>query len=157
MDFKYWLTLIINSININMKKYLFLIVLIVALAACDNNSSTDTKLNSQSSTSLSDTLRDTSRSTLPTITNNTTGTSNTKVNPEHGQPGHRCDIAVGAPLNSTPAPITQQTQPAPINQPQPATPKFTTATGMNPEHGKPGHRCDIGVGTPLSQPVKKIP
>lgn len=25
------------------------------------------------------------------------------MNPPHGQPGHRCDIAVGAPLNSKPA------------------------------------------------------
>ena len=25
--------------------------------------------------------------------------SNKKLNPAHGQPGHRCDIAVGAPLN----------------------------------------------------------
>jgi len=24
------------------------------------------------------------------------------VNPAHGQPNHRCDIAVGAPLNSKP-------------------------------------------------------
>src|SRR6188474_1027285 len=24
------------------------------------------------------------------------------MNPPHGQPGHRCDIAVGAPLNSPP-------------------------------------------------------
>jgi hypothetical protein len=25
------------------------------------------------------------------------------LNPPHGQPNHRCDIAVGAPLNSPPA------------------------------------------------------
>ena len=25
------------------------------------------------------------------------------MNPAHGQPGHRCDISVGAPLNSAPA------------------------------------------------------
>jgi len=25
------------------------------------------------------------------------------MNPAHGQPGHRCDIAVGQPLNSKPA------------------------------------------------------
>ena len=25
------------------------------------------------------------------------------LNPPHGKPGHRCDIAVGAPLNSAPA------------------------------------------------------
>lgn len=28
------------------------------------------------------------------------------MNPAHGQPGHRCDVAVGAPLNSAPAKTT---------------------------------------------------
>jgi hypothetical protein len=74
------------------------------------------------------------------------------LNPEHGKPGHRCDIAVGAPLNSKPA-ITNTPQaisPAPspvtVNTSQP---QKTVAPGMNPEHGKPGHRCDIAVGLPL--------
>jgi hypothetical protein len=87
------------------------------------------------------------------------------MNPPHGQPGHRCDIAVGAPLNSKPAapapqaipaaqsqPVVQAT-PATAQQPAPAAP---TAPGMNPPHGQPGHRCDIGVGAPLnSAPAKK--
>src|SRR6218665_1308736 len=30
------------------------------------------------------------------------------LNPAHGQPGHRCDIAVGAPLSSAPAATAQQ-------------------------------------------------
>jgi hypothetical protein len=34
------------------------------------------------------------------------------MNPQHGQPGHRCDIAVGAPLNSKPAAAT--TTPVPV-------------------------------------------
>ena len=144
----------------DVKKCLLVTLLFGALVACDNNSSADKELNSQSSNSISDTLRDTSRSTLPTLntqnTNQTTG-SNTNLNPAHGQPGHRCDITVGAPLNSKPTAITQQTQPALINQPQLSVPKSTIATGMNPEHGAPGHRCDIKVGTPLSQPVKKAP
>ena len=34
------------------------------------------------------------------------------MNPAHGQPGHRCDIAVGAPLNSAPAkPVSTPVQP----------------------------------------------
>lgn len=33
----------------------------------------------------------------------TQGAAAAGKNPAHGQPGHRCDIAVGAPLNSTPA------------------------------------------------------
>ncbi|WP_191019770.1 hypothetical protein [Flavobacterium selenitireducens] len=81
------------------------------------------------------------------------------MNPPHGQPGHRCDIAVGAPLNqpvksaSAPAP----TSPTTITKITPSTPVPTsnkTAPGMNPPHGQQGHRCDIAVGTPLSQPVK---
>jgi hypothetical protein len=36
------------------------------------------------------------------------------MNPPHGEPGHRCDIAVGAPLNSKPAaPTTVTTSNAP--------------------------------------------
>jgi hypothetical protein len=29
----------------------------------------------------------------------------------------------------------------------------TVATGMNPQHGQAGHRCDIAVGAPLNSPV----
>lgn len=79
------------------------------------------------------------------------------LNPEHGQPGHRCDIAVGAPLNSKPttpastATINPSTpaQPSIITTPAATTGSKTTAKGLNPEHGQPGHRCDIAVGAPL--------
>ena len=92
------------------------------------------------------------------------------MNPPHGQPGHRCDIAVGAPLNSAPA-KPQATQnksftvtPAQIgaanvkeitgNTAQLTSGTTKTAPGMNPPHGQPGHRCDIAVGAPLnSTPV----
>lgn len=74
------------------------------------------------------------------------------MNPPHGQPGHRCDIEVGAPLNSKPVQPTAPAAPVTIN-PQTAT--QPTAPGMNPPHGQPGHRCDIAVGAPLnSQPVQ---
>ncbi len=79
------------------------------------------------------------------------------MNPAHGQPGHRCDIAVGAPLNSKPAqqPAINQTSPINISADQAAKPVATTAVGpgMNPAHGQPGHRCDIAVGAPLSTPI----
>ncbi|MEO5948012.1 MAG: hypothetical protein ABIP79_14435 [Chitinophagaceae bacterium] len=98
----------------------------------------------------------------------TTSVSTTGLNPEHGKPGHRCDIAVGAPLNS------KSTQPQPsvtpsltntsdisaknatiVTNSQPVKP---VAAGMNPEHGKPGHRCDIAVGAPLnSKPAEVNP
>jgi len=77
------------------------------------------------------------------------------MNPPHGQPNHRCDIAVGAPLNSPPGqkPAVQPVQPQvqPQMQPQnvaPANPTVT-APGMNPPHGQPGHKCDVAVGAPL--------
>jgi hypothetical protein len=76
------------------------------------------------------------------------------LNPEHGQPGHRCDIAVGAPLNSKPAQpaTTPSATPFTISSDKPSPPAATTAVapGMNPAHGQPGHRCDIAVGAPLN-------
>ena len=82
------------------------------------------------------------------------------VNPEHGKPGHRCDIAVGAPLNSAPTqgPAAAQGQPIKVDpasmQIQQNAQAQKTKPGMNPPHGQPGHRCDIAVGEPLSTPVK---
>ena len=78
------------------------------------------------------------------------------MNPAHGQPGHRCDIAVGAPLNSpivvpknnTTAPQQTNAIPATIATPNPA-PTTPTPEGMNPPHGQEKHRCDIAVGAPL--------
>jgi hypothetical protein len=80
------------------------------------------------------------------------------MNPPHGQPNHRCDIAVGAPLNSpkaaTSPPSTTVQQPTPQGQAS-ITPvdmaSGTTATkpGMNPPHGQEGHRCEVAVGAPL--------
>ncbi len=78
------------------------------------------------------------------------------MNPPHGQPGHRCEISVGAPLNSKPA-ANEAAQPQVVTTQQPANnvtvtpqPAQKTAPGMNPPHGEPGHRCDISVGEPLN-------
>lgn len=78
------------------------------------------------------------------------------MNPPHGQPNHRCDIAVGAPLNSpkaasTPAPVPTQVQ-TPVNVAANSSAAVVTAPGMNPPHGQPNHRCDIAVGAPLDSP-----
>jgi len=59
---------------------------------------------------------------------------------------------VGAPLNSATVTAPQQTQQVVKNEVSPTT---KTAPGMNPQHGKPGHRCDIAVGAPLSQAIVK--
>lgn len=75
-------------------------------------------------------------------------TGNATLNPAHGLPGHRCDIAVGAVLNSTAAANQSSTLPTNTSL-QPIQPMATTGT-LNPEHGKPGHRCDIAVGAPLN-------
>ncbi|MCV9930026.1 hypothetical protein OIU83_20365 [Flavobacterium sp. LS1R49] len=83
------------------------------------------------------------------------------INPAHGQPGHRCDVAVGVPLNSAPTQTTQQVTTQ--TQTTTATPVVTTtsqpttvtAKGMNPPHGQKGHRCDIPVGAPLNSPATK--
>lgn len=88
------------------------------------------------------------------------------MNPPHGQPGHRCDIQVGAPLNSKPAaPAVQPgmatskqiTMPTPTMTSTPSSaPSIlnpnsgtTTAPGMNPPHGEAGHKCEVAVGAPL--------
>jgi hypothetical protein len=93
------------------------------------------------------------------------------MNPPHGQPGHDCDIAVGAPLNSPKnkntsqpptviqvdpnsssqeitIPATNPGQPQVIQTPPPTGP---TPPGMNPPHGQPGHDCAIPVGAPLKK------
>lgn len=104
-----------------------------------------------------------------TITNNTNpqvisgpAPAGTAVNPPHGQPGHRCEIAVGTPINSStsvapPQKISTNTTPQSVQNPTPAQ-KTVTAPGMNPPHGEPGHKCEIAVGAPLnSAPASAAP
>ena len=86
------------------------------------------------------------------------------MNPPHGQPGHRCEIPVGAPLNSKPAQNTQSQKTTPVVNQKPIEQPVmninsksgsTTIVGtstppeMNPPHGQEGHQCDIAVGAPL--------
>lgn len=80
------------------------------------------------------------------------------LNPAHGQPGHRCDISVGAPLNSAPAAVSKpavQTvaSPAVTAAPAPATPAMPVDPNakLNPPHGQPGHDCAVAVGAPLKK------
>jgi hypothetical protein len=69
------------------------------------------------------------------------------LNPAHGQPGHRCDISVGAPLDSatTPVKTNSQTSDVVLDNGTVTLPKGTP----NPAHGQPGHQCGKAVGTPL--------
>jgi hypothetical protein len=86
----------------------------------------------------------------------TTSTPKEALNPAHGEPGHRCDIPVGAPLSSPP-PVSTKNASTSANQSS-ATSTFNkpvydvdSAKGpLNPAHGQPGHRCDLAVGAPLT-------
>ena len=94
--------------------------------------------------------------TQPVQTNQLTTATVSKagLNPEHGKPGHRCDISVGAPLDSKPnQPVVTNPNPqvvTPTQQAPATTQPVAVAPGMNPSHGQPGHRCDIAVGAPLN-------
>ena len=89
------------------------------------------------------------------------------LNPEHGKPFHRCEIAVGAPIDSAPqqnaapqvaAPPMQNSNQSfntnPISAPAAVPVAAPQASGpkpaMNPAHGLPHHRCDLQVGAPLT-------
>lgn len=95
-----------------------------------------------------------------------TNSAKPALNPAHGEPHHRCDIAVGAPIDSQPAAqnsapqMTPQAAPAngfntnPISPTKAPSAAPVTATGpkpaLNPAHGEPHHRCDLEVGAPLT-------
>ena len=66
------------------------------------------------------------------------------LNPAHGQPGHRCDLAVGAPLPATENKNVNAVPSVKLENSKPA---------LNPAHGQPGHRCDLAVGAPLDTPM----
>jgi hypothetical protein len=115
--------------------------------------------------------------TLPKIDDQAVSQTGDEIilNPPHGQPGHRCEIPVGSPLNSssvnagpkinastsspaTPsairnnptAPTIQNANRLKSQQSQGNSPPPTgTKPANNPPHGQPWHRCDIPVGNPL--------
>ncbi|MBW3518354.1 hypothetical protein [Flavobacterium sp. NKUCC04_CG] len=137
-----------------MKKYAFIAIASVAFLTSCNDTKKETAVEEQAvATENAAAAIDANSTSAPAATAQAEG-----LNPEHGQPGHRCDIQVGQPLNTPVA-----TQPAatataaPAAAPQPflvndaAKAANTAATGnLNPAHGQPGHRCDIAVGQPLS-------
>lgn len=72
--------------------------------------------------------------------------STAEVNPAHGQPGHRCDIPVGAPLNQ------EATQSSGSNQMTESPVRLrSSAPKKNPPHGEPGHDCSVPVGADLGE------
>lgn len=76
------------------------------------------------------------------------------LNPPHGEPGHRCEIPVGAPLDGS-APPSADNMPISVNIPEaspvaaPALPSSGNSGKINPPHGEPGHDCAVPVGSPL--------
>lgn len=87
-----------------------------------------------------------------------------ELNPPHGEPFHRCDIEVGAPIDSepktTPAPQMMpqansvnsgfNTNPIPQSAPVTTSQSVGPKPALNPPHGEPHHRCDLQVGAPLT-------
>lgn len=76
------------------------------------------------------------------------GKETAQLNPEHGLPGHRCDIPVGAPLSSA---TSMHTTPTSNNTvPTNVSPiRLDKTPAVNPPHGEPGHDCAVPVGAPL--------
>lgn len=68
--------------------------------------------------------------------------SQARLNPPHGQPGHDCNIAVGQPLDGSGGASPAAALPQVLSSPG-ASPR------LNPPHGQPGHICEIEVGQPL--------
>jgi hypothetical protein len=95
----------------------------------------------ESSEKKKDSTKTTTSTPVISKENTTESKGDIALNPAHGQPGHRCDISVGAPLDSAP------TTPVTSNQGSPLI--NASAQNLNPAHGQPGHRCDIAVGAPL--------
>lgn len=152
--------------------YIAFIITVITAAACKNNDTEKEPTGSrvivpftqQNASSLPNQNMQTPVVQKHNLFNENNDVSNSTVasavNPEHGQPNHRCDIPVGAALNGVSKsnlPVQQNNvQSTPVtNSIQNPTVKTVTPTGMNPPHGEKGHRCDISVGAPLSSvPVK---
>lgn len=68
-----------------------------------------------------------------------------KLNPPHGQPGHSCAVAVGAPLTAAataaPAAAPQPMQMAPAGPTAAPAQQLLPDGKVNPPHGQPGHVC----------------
>lgn len=150
-----------------MKKLLIAATLLSCgfLYACGDTDATSSN-DATSDTTVTAPLSDTAKSSMeaaieqPGASQGATevpGSGSGKVNPPHGQPGHICELPVGAPLDGSVAPagsgqqniqIQPQTTAPPVQQMQaPAT----TAPGTNPPHGQPGHVCELPVGAPLNK------
>ncbi len=141
--------------------------------SCKNTKATESQTKATSEATASPAGENTA-ATDATAQNSATVTTSTDgnrpaLNPAHGEPYHRCDIQVGAPLDS-PAPV-QAAAPQVVPQQVPVSNNFNTnpispsaapapsvsstsslgpKPALNPPHGEPHHRCDLQVGAPLT-------
>lgn len=132
-------------------------------ASASSNQETESTPSSPENTALTPSTDVNTVASQPiTAQNSTVNSAEAKtlpgMNPPHGQANHRCDIAVGAPLNSpikSAAPATTSSTPT-VQTPATSAilnsnsaPTTVTLPGMNPPHGQAGHVCSIAVGAPL--------
>ena len=142
-----------------MKRILYILAL-ASLTACNNKKPEPVQGYTATPNGLADLQKSVAAQTSATSTAGTQ--SNLLLNPAHGEPGHDCSIAVGAPLKASAranAPTPQPQAVQPVSQPTAtasSTPQAAVATvdskgqKLNPAHGQPGHDCAIAVGAPLN-------
>jgi hypothetical protein len=144
----------------NLKGLLVATISITMLGACASDTANE---NQEAGTSLVDSILGSADAESGVAA----PASGAKLNPAHGEPDHRCEIPVGAPLDSEPGSYVEPNLTmTPTTMPQPAaapvtpppaqvdydkslTPAQMLAKGLNPPHGEAGHKCEIAVGAPL--------
>lgn len=163
-----------------MKIISLIVTAAVILVSCEKKQTTsaETKLSSDSvkvvdsgsgisSSEASENIPANAGTSNPNQAQTSNSTVKPALNPAHGEPFHRCDISVGAPIDSAP----QQAAPQQVSAPQmqtnnssfntnPISPSVSAPSSapqalgpkpaLNPAHGEPHHRCDLQVGAPLT-------
>lgn len=139
-----------SSLNFIRKPFSLALFLAALLSvSCQNNDTKEAAVESQERTEMTLEQKKQQLNAVSPSASPAANTGNVALNPPHGQPGHRCEIPVGAPLdgsgntggNRAAAPAA-----API---APASSSPNASPKINPPHGQPGHRCDVRVGDPL--------
>ena len=129
---------------------LFLLMAVPFFIACQDKETTPEQSNEAVQEATLEQKKQMLQNVSPTNGTNSNSSSMTGLNPEHGQPGHSCEIPVGAPLNrNAGSPSVTPVQGNNLIQNQANAAPAKTGEGLNPAHGQPGHRCDIKVGDPL--------
>lgn len=133
-----------------MNKLICICISVLMLASCNNSGNqkmVDLTPNNPVISAPADSNKQVTTNTSAKQNNTEAGA----LNPRHGQPGHRCDIPEGAPLNSPANAGTTlpNSSAAPVITSQPSKQPANNTVKLNPAHGEPGHDCAIPVGQPL--------